>query len=95
MEEKGKVYRHGRGVEKKVSMETRDVFQEIRTEQVNKEEEKKEQRSKNMKGCHKAGKHIRQEKGGKNGMKTKSLVLTSPPPAAHPSCIHLDGYRRS
>lgn len=27
--------------------------------------------------------------------KTKSLVLTSPPPAAHPSCIHLDDYTKS
>lgn len=31
-----------------------------------------------------------QSRGGK-----QRALLTSPPPAAHPSCIHLDGDRRS
>lgn len=74
-----------------------------RPEQVNEEEEKNEQgRKKNTKGCHQSGGKTQQNKVRKQEeeteMKTKSmqsLVLTSPPPAAHPSCIHLDGYRRS
>lgn len=53
-----------------------------------------------MKGCHRVGekKSRGRREHGRKRMTTKSmqsLVLTSPPPAAHPSCIHLDGYRRS
>lgn len=31
----------------------------------------------------------------REGERKKQMVLTLLPPGAHPSCIHLDGYRRS
>lgn len=64
--------------------------QDVERKQRSREESK--HGNKRLRGSQGNEEESKHERGG---MKTKRVVLTSPPPAARPSCIHLDGDRRS